>query len=141
MKPFLKQCSKCRKQKWNSEFYKDKNHSDKTQSHCKECQEKRQNHPNYKKNITRKALLKHSYNLTLRDYELMLKSQNRVCKICEQPETKKNKNGNIQSLSVDHCHLTDKIRGLLCSQCNPMLGVLENKEWCEKAADYLKKHK
>ena len=41
-------------------------------------------------------------------------------------------------LYVDHDHLTGKIRGLLCLQCNVGIGMLgDNLEGVQKAYDYL----
>jgi hypothetical protein len=71
--------------------------------------------------------LKRTYNLTLRQYNLMLKKQKGVCAICGNPPKK-------ISLAVDHDHLCCKkpptcgkcTRGLLCFRCNKMvLGRLE----------------
>lgn len=42
-------------------------------------------------------------------------------------------------LSVDHCHTTGKIRGLLCNKCNTGIGLLgDNIEGVQAALDYLK---
>ena len=68
MKPFLKICSKCRKQKWNSEFHKDKYSSDKYDCFCKDC----------KCELSRNTKLKKKYNITIKQYELILKSQNQL---------------------------------------------------------------
>lgn len=142
MKSFLKQCPKCRKQKWSTEFHKDKNYSDGLNCWCKECHSKKSVEHNRKHpERCRNSKLKQKYGITLKQYELMLKLQNGVCAICKQPEKAKGTNGEIKHLAVDHDHSIGKIRELLCSKCNPMLGVLENKEWCERAADYLEKHK
>lgn len=40
------------------------------------------------------------------------------CKICNTTSTK--------PLSVDHCHSTGKIRGLLCNPCNMGIGQFKD---------------
>jgi Recombination endonuclease VII len=58
--------------------------------------------------------------------------QNNLCAICSAP-AKQNK-----TLSIDHCHETGKIRGLLCSKCNMGLGLLgDTAESLRKALQYL----
>lgn len=77
--------------------------------------------------------------MTVVDYEFMLKSQNGVCAICGQSETKKTGN-KIDLLSVDHQHTTSKIRGLLCSKCNVGLGNFrDDPKLLRKATEYLEK--
>ena len=56
-----------------------------------------------------------NYGLKPDDYISMLENQNYVCAICGGID--KNKR-----LAVDHCHVTGKVRGLLCSPCNLGLG-------------------
>lgn len=83
--------------------------------------------------------LKIKYNLTLEEYNVMLDSQNGVCKICLKAETQKsNKNGKVDSLRVDHCHTTNKVRGLLCSKCNFGIGQFnDNVNLLKSAINYL----
>lgn len=79
------------------------------------------------------------YGISLEQYNDMLESQNYCCDICKQEESQVIK-GKIASLSVDHDHLTGKIRGLLCNNCNNGLGRF--KDDIEKLASailYLKK--
>ncbi len=138
MKQFLKQCSKCRKQKWNSEFSKNKTSSDGLQSWCTYCVREYQENDPKRKITIRKDHLKSKFNLTIEGYELILKSQKGICKICKQPETAKDRNGDIRRLCVDHNHETDRIRGLLCDKCNVMLGRAEdNPEILKQAIKYL----
>lgn len=41
---------------------------------------------------------------------------------------------------VDHCHTTGKVRGILCSNCNAILGLaLDRPEILKRAADYLER--
>lgn len=72
-------------------------------------------------------------------YYEMLKIQNNVCAICKQPETQLKKNYNkIKMLSVDHCHQTGKVRGLLCGSCNTALGGFKDSiENLQSAIAYL----
>jgi len=59
--------------------------------------------------------LKKSYRMEPEEYEAMVKLQNGACAICGRTEEKRR-------LSVDHCHQTGKVRGLLCNTCNAGLG-------------------
>lgn len=61
-----------------------------------------------------------NYKLTVEQYDTILAYQNGVCYACHCPEPVKGRR-----LSVDHCHATGLVRGLLCSRCNPVLGKLE----------------
>lgn len=82
--------------------------------------------------------LKKRYNITQEEYNNLLVEQNNVCAICLQTETSKHKNGDVRSLSVDHCHVTGKVRGLLCNRCNRMLGQMEdNPTLIDRATKYL----
>jgi hypothetical protein len=75
-----------------------------------------------------------SYNLTIDDYNKMFTSQNGCCKICgkHQSEFKK-------SLSIDHNHQTNEVRGLLCNNCNTILGhAKDDIEILQNAIKYLK---
>ncbi len=59
--------------------------------------------------------LKYYYGISVEEYDALLARQNGKCAICrEKPEG--------QTLCVDHCHATGKIRGLLCRSCNVGLG-------------------
>lgn len=81
------------------------------------------------------------YNITKDDYKIMYKEQNGVCKICRQPETTRANNGRFRSLSIDHCHKTGKVRGLLCHSCNLSLGLLKDDiKILEAAIRYLKEN-
>jgi hypothetical protein len=81
------------------------------------------------------------FGITQDQYDQMLKAQNGVCAICKRPETSKGRTNKIKCLSVDHCHETGKIRGLLCFFCNTGMGKLgDSIERIEAVLHYLKKH-
>ena len=65
--------------------------------------------------------LKKIYGISLDDYNKILKDQNNCCAIC-----KKHKDAFTKSLAVDHCHLSGKVRGLLCINCNRAIGNLKD---------------
>lgn len=86
----------------------------------------------------RKHYLKRQYGLTEDDYEIMLHEQNDTCAICKKPETVIHM-GKVPNLSVDHCHATGAIRGLLCYRCNHLVGFIERfgSEGLDAATVYL----
>jgi len=80
------------------------------------------------------------YGIDLAKYQEMLLAQNGVCGICKKPETSV-VNGKIKPLAVDHCHNSEKIRGLLCARCNQAIGLLnEDVNILSSAIEYLHKH-
>lgn len=86
----------------------------------------------------RQTHMKKKYGLGIDSYESMLSSQNGLCAICGNLETAII-NGKIKNLCIDHDHVTGKIRGLLCQNCNQMIGHgQDNSEILEAGAAYLK---
>lgn len=72
--------------------------------------------------------------ITVDQYEEMKKSQRDGCAICGGPPKRGDK-----YLSIDHCHKTGKVRGLLCSSCNAGIGHLKDDlRLVERAAEYLR---
>jgi hypothetical protein len=81
-----------------------------------------------------KARLKRKYNLSIEEYESLIESQNNSCKVCGTPA----KNNTKGKLYIDHCHTTNKVRGLLCMKCNSALGLLnDDKKLIQNLLDYL----
>ncbi len=76
------------------------------------------------------------YRLTVRRYDEMVETQSGVCAICRWPETVTSA-GKIIALSVDHDHVTGRVRGLLCRRCNNALAFVEDRPWIEAAEKYL----
>ena len=109
--------------------------SGKTIHECRECAltENRK-----KAQQSRNSHLKRKFGLTQTDFDAMLAAQGGVCgnDKCKSPEP-----GGMGAFHVDHDHLTGKIRALLCSRCNTMLGMVDdNPEIIQGLIDYLKEH-
>lgn len=84
------------------------------------------------RNAIKNRWLKRKYNITLDDYQKLLKKQNGECAICGQISSES------RTLDVDHCHKSGKIRGLLCPNCNVGLGNFQdNILLLQKASLYL----
>ena len=66
-------------------------------------------------------------------FEKLNALQGGLCAVCKKPCSTNT------ALSLDHCHETGRIRGLLCMNCNTGIGRLgDNVEGLQAALDYLK---
>lgn len=72
------------------------------------------------------------YGITLEQERLLLASQRGACAICGKAPKPD------QRLAVDHCHVTGRVRAMLCLGCNTQLGAYEN--FRDQAASYLAKY-
>jgi hypothetical protein len=74
------------------------------------------------------------YGITQAQYDAMATAQNYECASCHAPAAGE-KHG---VLGVDHCHKTGKVRGLLCSKCNMIIGQAnDDVELIKRWAAYL----
>ena len=116
-----KVCRKCRQRKPLTHFYKiHKRGRRQFHCYCKACD--RKNNAEYERKKLQKnpryyvkKLLAKNFGMSLEEYDRMNEAQQGVCAIC------KSKCRRHTRLSVDHCHKTGKIRGLLCERHN--LGI------------------
>ncbi len=95
-------------------------------AYCKDCQ--------------REMYWERMYNFTGDQYREMLAAQNYRCAICKcTPDSQAN--AKKRYLSVDHDHVTLKVRSLLCSACNSALGhARDDAALATKMAEYLAQH-
>ena len=143
----MRKCTQCNEIKSLSEFYKKK---DSFTSRCKKCsniaskawqiahpiqfkagvKKWKDNNPdkvramretwlaaNIDRNKARQR--EYKYGITQTEFNKMMGEQNGLCKICGMINDGK-------ALTIDHCHKTNRIRGLLCSQCNRGLGIFKD---------------
>ena len=75
------------------------------------------------------------YGISLEDKQKMLEEQNFKCMISGTRIS-------FDDCHIDHCHETNKVRGLLCYNCNTGLGKFrDNPKILIEAANYIKRHK
>jgi hypothetical protein len=165
-----KACSKCGTIKELENFGPQKTGHLGRKANCKECHNKEhreyyeenkpvilKNHKEYKQNNKKKIVennkkwhiknkdrrknlyLQREYNITLEKYNKIFIEQNGCCAICGIHQSQLN-----VSLHVDHNHINNEVRGLLCYPCNSALGALKadnGLDLLNKAIDYISKGK
>ena len=90
-----------------------------------------------KKMYFRNRCLKHDYGISLEDYNIMFNDQGGKCYLCGIHALELDR-----AFDVDHDHETGKVRKLLCSYCNKLLGQIEtNPEFLIKAQKYIEEYK
>lgn len=132
-------CSRCDEEKSVLDFPRRSNRPRGIAYHCKACDIKKVR--NWAKNNPDKIyerFIKKLYKLTLNEYNNMLEIQSHKCVICAK---KHNPTKNHGRLFVDHNHETGEIRGLLCGNCNSILGhAHDNIDVLYAAINYLAKY-
>lgn len=141
----MKTCSKCKCEKHETDFYKTKPGTSRTW--CKDCEREyqrniyannphmrrhksklwRKNYANKYKEIRKlhryKAYITESarrYGLSRVEIEMLLDRSNGKCAICEIVFGSA---GVRTRRCIDHCHKTNKLRGLVCDGCNRIMGI------------------
>jgi hypothetical protein len=136
-------CTKCGKEKDISRFQKKRN---KHSAQCKDCRNEYNRNVWYPKNAEKQKKMAAKwkknnkariaatrYNINESDIVNAINKFDGFCDLCGE-KTKKT--------VIDHCHETNKFRGLICHRCNTLLGRLGDsknsvKIWYKKILDYL----
>lgn len=125
-----KRCNNCNEIKILDKYHNDVRSSGGKSGVCKSCVGIKTSENKF---LIKNTRLQREYGITLEDYNQMYIKINGSCEIC---------NKFFKILSVDHCHETGQVRGLLCQKCNSGLGILgDNITSIENALLYLKKSK
>jgi uncharacterized protein YlaI len=87
--------------------------------------------PEKYREVKRKATLKFKYGITAEEWNDIYNRQNGKCAICDKHQSEFN-----HRLCVDHDHVSQEVRGLLCDECNFLVGKFE----CELLTDTIYKN-
>ena len=107
--------------KYQNEYHKEYRKKNREKLDARNIQWRKENYQQDKDTMF-EARLRRRYNLTLKEYNNLIAEQNNCCKVCGKHGSD-NKTG---KLYIDHCHTTNKVRGLLCMECNTALGLLKD---------------
>lgn len=138
-----KTCIDCKMLKPLGDYFKNTSSKDGHLGTCKACKARQQrerrkagtNPKRYLKEAERRRNdhLQTNYGIDSAEYLRMYAEQKGVCAICKQTEAQEGR-----ALCVDHSHITGDVRGLLCSNCNRGIGLLQDSpELIRNAFHYL----
>lgn len=97
--------------------------------------------PSVNQEARRAAHLKHRYGLSMEEHDALLAEQDGKCAICLQPPSHQNTRAHWGGkLCVDHCHDSNRVRALLCNNCNLAVGYTKTPTIARAVAAYLELH-
>lgn len=141
-----KKCNKCGGLKNSSELKRNRHGN--PGSVCKKCHAegaKIRNRKNPRYPLVKRMRHLSKYGISEEEYDTMLKKQGGVCALCRIATGADSRTYSMRKnrrLCVDHDHQTGKIRGLLCSKCNFLLGLCsESLVLFQRAVCYLREHR
>jgi hypothetical protein len=115
----VKTCPKCLKTMPRATHFRQLKNKP-NMAYCFDCQ----------REYNREHKLKNLYQMTQKEYEIRLKNQGGVCFLCKSSA----------KLVIDHDHVTNKVRGILCDLCNRGLGYFkDNPDVLRLAANYVER--
>jgi hypothetical protein len=159
-------CVECGLEKSPDEFYCTRGRngvSNKPMKRCKKCytkyttaNNKERYRTSYKCRVATRAAARQShlrlkYGMTEDDYHALLARQGGRCAICSATkESRQSSRRRVYArndpkqdyrLCIDHCHQSGKVRGVLCSRCNSLIGqAKDDPAVLLAAAQYLLRH-
>ena len=129
-------CTRCGIHKPRTEFYTRKNRKSGCTSECKSCHKERVT-KRYKEDpdLANDRRAARTYGVDLSYIQNLREQANGICQCCGRPGLHHHKR-----LVIDHDHITGRVRGLICSNCNSILGFCDdNITTLENLISYLNK--
>jgi len=125
-------CPKCKTSKPKSEYHSNKRNGDGLQGYCIECfgeinrnyvkkykplvQERQKRYFKNNRELIEDKRIQSRHGITASERGEILRRQNGLCAICKSKP----------AIHIDHDHVTNKVRGLLCNNCNTGLGMFHD---------------
>lgn len=131
--PKQKLCQHCHIVKVQMDFTVSRSSADGLDDLCRAC--KSEQWKRQPKKSQRYKIMWVKYRLTPERYHAILERQKNRCPLCLIDLTK------VRRPAIDHCHATNKVRGVLCNQCNSGLGPIERPGFLQKALEYINIHR
>lgn len=136
----LRQCSGCKRKLPRTAFNRAAHVRDGLASQCKDCNVARAkafhlaNRERQLRSFTDRSR-RQKYGLSPEAYAALIAAQQNKCAICEKGLT------DGRGPNVDHCHVTGRVRQLLCARCNLALGYADDDPDLLRAmAAYIERH-
>ena len=133
-------CTQCKIDKPEKDYYtrKDRPNGKGRLSECKECMKSRvMGRYNKDPDLVNDKRAAKLYGITLEQVQEMREQSNGICSICNREGKHHHKR-----LVIDHDHKTGKVRGLICSSCNSMIGWCgEDTQTLQNLIEYLNRNK
>lgn len=106
----------------------------------KDIEQRRKYHRDYNQRVSKEVVkqkhrawrLPRVYGISLEQYNSLFQAQQGRCALCHRHQSEFTRGYN---LAVDHCHITGKIRGLVCYRCN--LTLASGLDFFERGVEYL----
>ena len=126
----MKRCPSCGETKSYVDFPRNKRSRDGFAVYCKPCHNQKGRESRDRAGGSRGYHLWRRYRVTLAEVDDLLREQGGRCAIC----------GRRSPEHVDHCHVTGRVRGMLCFNCNGGLGQFrDDPEILHAAIEYLRR--
>lgn len=127
-----KKCAKCALWKPLPEFYQARRTPAGVpvyMGECKVCNRKRATETKIRLHGSALAYYrKKRYGLSQEDVDRLMTEQGGLCALCRKRPPQ----------AVDHCHATNRVRGLLCMRCNSAIGVIgDTLDAAQRLVEYL----
>lgn len=130
----MKICTKCKEEKETTQYHKLRLGKNGLNPVCNTCRNEAQRAN--RESHGYRSQIRYLYGLSYEAYLGLLEKQKGVCVGCESPFYIEGDSLSIPC--VDHCHTTNKVRGILCKRCNLALGyVKDNQNTLESLILYL----
>jgi len=125
-----KACSKCGAEKPLTDFHLFKKGKLGRKPQCKSCVAQ---YHSTRSTERRSYYRAYHYGISAAQFEALWQQQGGACAICGETFL-----DDGRGCHIDHCHVQNVVRGLLCNRCNPGIGYFQNDpEKLKKAIHYL----